>query len=137
MSQENVEIVRQLYNEFLSKPNRMFDSAVLGFFDPDVEIRQSASLVGTGGTFHGYEDIERSARELFEVFRDLYFVPLRLFDSGDHVVATVEAHAYGKDSGAEVNEEVGHVWKLREGRVVAWHVYWDPSQALEAVGLSE
>lgn len=137
LSQENVEIVRRLYDEFFSNPERMFDPAAIKYFDPEIEIRQSAFLVGTEGTFHGYEGVARAAREMMDVFRRLYFVPIRLIDSGDHVVATVEAHAYGKDSGVEVHETIAHLWTLRGGRVVSWHVYWDPSQAHEAVGLRD
>jgi ketosteroid isomerase-like protein len=137
MSKENVETIARLYDEFLARPERMSDPEVLQFFDPGVEIRQSASFIGTEGTFRGYDGLARSAREAFEVFRGLHWVPTRIIDGGDHVVATVEARAYGKHSDVEVNETVAHVWTLREGRIVAWHVYMDASQAFEAVGLTE
>jgi len=52
-------------------------------------------------------------------------------------VATVDMRGYGKHSGVEVNVKAGHVWTLRGGRIVAWYAYMDPTQALEAVGLSE
>ena len=137
MSRENVDVVRRLYDQFLARPDRVFDPAIAQFFDPAVEIRQSASFFGTEGTFHGYEGLVRSAREVFETFRDLHFVPIRFIDVGDQVVATVDAHGYGKHSDVEVNATVGHVWTLRGGRIVAWHIYMDPTEALEAVGLSE
>ena len=137
MSQENVETITRLYEEFLARPERVSDPGLLQFFDPAVELRQSASILGTEGTFHGYDGLARGAREVFESFRDYHWVPIRLIDSGDHVVATVEARGYGKHSGVEVNETVAHVWTLRGGRIVAWHVYMDPTQALQAVGLSE
>ena len=68
MSQENVETIARLYDEFLARPERVSDPKVLQFFDPGVEIRQSASFIGTEGTFHGYDGLARSAREAFEVF---------------------------------------------------------------------
>jgi ketosteroid isomerase-like protein len=58
-------------------------------------------------------------------------------DAGDEVVATVEFRAIGKESGARVVQNVAHVWTLRGGRIIAWHVYLDPAKALEAVGLRE
>ena len=93
MSQENVETITRLYDEFLARPERVSDPGIFQFFDPAVELRQSASFLGTEGTFHGYDGLARSARELFETFRDLHWVPIRLIDGGDHVVATVEARA--------------------------------------------
>jgi ketosteroid isomerase-like protein len=137
MSQENVETIARLYDEFLSQPEGASDPDVFQFFDPAVELRQSASFMGTEGTLHGYEGLARGAREALEVFRGLHWVPIRLIDGGDHVVATVEARGYGRHSDVEVSETVAHVWTLRGGRIVAWHVYMDASQALEAVGLLE
>jgi ketosteroid isomerase-like protein len=64
-------------------------------------------------------------------------VPIRFIDGGEHVVAIFEARAYGKHSDVEVNLTGAHLWTLREGRIIAWHVYFDPAEALEAVGLSE
>src|SRR5438309_11806803 len=131
MSQENVETITRLYDEFLGRPERVTDPGLLQFFDPAVELRQVASMLGTEGTFHGYDGLARSARELFETFRDIHWVPIRLIDSGDHVVATVDMRGYGKHSGVEVNVKAGHVWTLRGGRIVAWYAYMDPTQALE------
>jgi ketosteroid isomerase-like protein len=137
MSQENVETIIRLYDEFFSRPERVSDPGLLQFFDPAIEFRQSASILGTEGTFYGYDGMARGVREVFETFRDLHWVPIQLIDSGDHVVATVDTRAFGKHSGVEVNMRAGHVWTLRGGRIVALHFYMDPTQALEAVGLSE
>jgi ketosteroid isomerase-like protein len=137
MSREDVETITRLYDEFLAKPERVTDPGILRFFDPSVEIRQSASFFGTEGTFHGYEGLQRSAREVFEVFRELCWVPTRIIDGGDHVLATVEARGYGRHSRVEVNETVAHLWTLRGGRIVAWHVYMDVPQAFEDAGLPE
>jgi ketosteroid isomerase-like protein len=136
MSQENVETIARLYDEFLAHPERVDDPRLFRFFDPAVEVRQQASFF-TEGTFHGYDGLARLAQEMFEAFRDLHWLPIRLTESGDHVVATVEARGYGRQSGIEVNETATHVWTLREGRIVAWHAYLDRAQALEAAGLRE
>jgi ketosteroid isomerase-like protein len=36
-----------------------------------------------------------------------------------------------------VSETVAHLWTLKDGRIIAWHVYLDPAEALAGVGLSE
>ena len=61
MSQENVETITRLYDEFLSRPERVSDPGVLQFFDPAVELRQTASVLDTEGTFHGYRSRRRRA----------------------------------------------------------------------------
>jgi len=137
MSQENVDTIARLYDQFLAKPERLTSPELLAFFDPAVEIHQSASLLGTQGTFHGYEGLGRAAREVFEVFSGGHWVPKRLVDSGDQVAATVEFRDIGKEGGVKVAETVAHIWTLKGGRIVAWHVYLDSAEGLEAVGLSE
>jgi hypothetical protein len=59
MSQENLDRIARLYDEFLSRPERVADPAILQFFDPAVEVRQSASIIGTEETFHGYDGLAR------------------------------------------------------------------------------
>ena len=136
MSRENLEIVGRLYDEFLARPDRVVDPGILEFFDPDVELRQSASFFGTQGTFRGHEGLARSAREVFEVFRELHWVPVRVADAGDRVVVTVQARGYGRQSGAQIEETVAHLLTLRRGKIVDWEVYMDPADALAAAGLS-
>jgi len=137
MSRENVETIARLYDEFLAKPERLASPEVLAFFDPAVEVHQSGSLLGSQGTFHGYDGLWRAAQEVFEPFRAAHWSPKRLVDAGDQVVAMVEFRAIGKESGVRVVETVAHVWTLKGGRISAWHVYFDPAEALEAMGLRE
>jgi ketosteroid isomerase-like protein len=113
MSQGNVEIIARLYENFLARPERFMSPEIVEFFDPAVELRQSASILGTEGTFHGYDGLLQSAREIIESFQDVRFVPRGIADAGDQVVATVEFRATGKESGVEVRQTVGHVWALR------------------------
>ena len=137
MSQENVETIARLYDEFLAKPERLASPEQLAFFDPAVEMHQSESILGTEGAFHGYDGLGRATREVFEVFSEAHFVPKRLVDAGDQVVATVEFRGIGKEGGVRIARTVAHVFTLKGGRIIAWHVYMDPAEALEAVGLSE
>ena len=137
MSQENVEIIARLYDEFLARPERMNDPAIFRFFDPAVEMQQSESILGTTGAFHGYDGLGRATWEVFEVFSEAHFVPKRLVDAGDQVVATVEFRGIGKEGGVRIARTVAHLFTLTGGRIIAWHVYMDPAEALEAVGLSE
>ena len=74
---------------------------------------------------------------MFATFRGAHYVPKRLVEAEDQVVATVEFRGVGKESGVRVSETVAHLWTLKDGRIMAWHVYLDPAEALEAVGLAE
>ena len=52
MSQENVERITRLYDQFLAQPERLASPELLAFFDPAVEIHQSESLLGTLSLIH-------------------------------------------------------------------------------------
>jgi hypothetical protein len=41
MSQENVETIAPLYDEFLAKPDRLTSPELVAFFDPAVEVHHS------------------------------------------------------------------------------------------------
>ena len=53
----------------------MASPEMLAFFDPAVEVHQSESLLGTQGTFHGYDGLGRAGREVFATFREAALRP--------------------------------------------------------------
>ena len=132
MSQQNLDTIARLYDEFLARPERLMSVEILEFFDPEVEVRQSASILGTEGTFHGYEGLVQSAREVIEPFQDVRFVPQGIADEGDQVVAAVEFRGTGRESGVDVRQAATHVWTLRDGRIVTWQVQMDTVQGPSA-----
>ena len=140
MSQKNVEIVRHVYERVLAK-GKVSDPATVEllpeFFDPEVHVHQMSEIVGTRGDFHGYDGLVESAQELFAVWSDLGFIAEEIHPSGDKVAVIVRAPAIGRASGARVEWRGGHLWTLRNGRIIKWEVFDDPSDALEAAGLSE
>ena len=135
MSQANVERIAELYERYLSTPVGLSNPKLLEYFDPEVVVEQSASLLGTRGTFRGYPGLAASAREAFETFREMHYVPTELIDAGDDVLAVTELRARGRQSDVEVLEPVCHLWTLRDGRIVTWRVILDVDEARSAAGL--
>ena len=134
MSQENVEIVRDLLEAFRRRDHeRAFD-----FYDPDI-VWEDLSGQDTGGVFHGHEGVRTYWREWLSAWRDLQFEIQGLRDTGDDVVALInEQRQWGRHSGIETEmPPYGIVFTIRDGKVVRWRLYLDQASALEAVGLSE
>ena len=133
MSQENVEIVRSVYESSLRSDWDSMSELV----DPDFEFR---------GTVGGLEEgrIARGAQQFREVFEnedldawdERRFEPEDFIDAGDCVVVLQREYRRGKASGVELETETAVVFELRGGRVVRIQGYMDPVSALEAVGLS-
>ena len=72
-----------------------------------------------------------------EAFDHLRWEPDDFFDAGDQVVAFVRQTGRGKQSGAEIAIDVGHLWTFRDGKAVRWQGFPERGEALEAAGLSE
>ena len=139
MSEENVEIIEQLYERVIAAgklEDRAAARLVPEFFDPEVHLRQMSAFVDTTGDFYGYPGLVDSTRELVRSFSNLGFVPEEIRTAGDQVAAVALATGTGRRSGAAFEKRVGHLFTLREGRVVRWEVFDDPADAFRAAGLS-
>jgi ketosteroid isomerase-like protein len=58
-------------------------------------------------------------------------------DLGDDVLALGGIELRARGSGLDMKEPMGWVFEFREGRVERMRFYAKPSEALEAMGLSE
>jgi ketosteroid isomerase-like protein len=139
MSQENVEIVRQGFDEFQGglargDPGAIFDSGIVA---PDAEWIPAPNTPGLRPVYRGREgfvEFMRTWTEDFEWSIDLE----RVIDAGyDRVVAMFHQHATGKASGATVELHMALLYELENGRVIRMQNFLDPAEALEAAGLRE
>jgi len=118
---ERLNRVGQL-NQDDSAPDAAFDaSRILGF-----------------GIYRGLDDFLAAWVSYRDTFDQWWIEVDELLDGqGERVFAAVWDGGRMKSSGDEVRQRVFHVWELGEGKVVAWTVFLDRSEALEAAGLSE
>ena len=135
MSQENVEIVRSIYEAF----NRRDWDAAFRDARPDVEMTTPPEPVGgpAGGTYRGREEVQGFWEEVLTPFEVWTAEPEDFFESGDQIAVVVKARWRPKGSSAEVENRTGALWTIRDGTVVSMRFFGKPEEALEAVGLSE
>jgi uncharacterized protein len=131
MSQENVEVVRQMLEAF----QRGDLERALSATDPDVELRMDdAAILLERKAWQGREGLSEFIEEFLEPWEDFRIEPRKLIDAGDHVVVLLDQ--FGRRSGSEfeVKMSVGHVYTVREGRIASWATYVDQEKALQAAG---
>ena len=138
MSQENVETVRRIY-ELVLAPGRFPGTAEVmpRLFDPEVELRQISSMLGTARDFHGYRGLADAAREILQVTTDIGYVAEEVRAVGDRVATVALISGTGRLSDAPFERRTGQLFALRNGRVVRWEAFDDPADAFRAAGLSE
>jgi ketosteroid isomerase-like protein len=140
MSEENVEIVRMVFETFKASVKsgdfRSPDAIEAGLLDADFEWVPATEI--TAESFRGSDGFARFMETWIEDF-DRWSIELeQLVDAGgDRVVAIARQDATGKGSGAPVQLKFGVLYELEAGRVIRMRNFLDPAQALQAAGLSE
>jgi ketosteroid isomerase-like protein len=134
MSQENLELLRAAFEEFLAG-GRDWGTELL-----DHQIVWDSSeftLIDMGGVYHGREGVQQFWRDWLAAWETVQF-EYRLVDAGDRVVALVNQRMRGRSTGIEVPfGEYAHVYTFRDGLIVHWKLYLSQSEALDAVGHPE
>jgi ketosteroid isomerase-like protein len=131
MSQENVEIVRRMWDAFLAGD---FEAA-LSFYAPDVEWDGTNLPDGTVG--RGHEAILGHISSWAEAWEDWSVELEQITAAGDDQVVLLFRERGRSDSGLVMDERHAELYALRDGRIVLRQGFSDPSRALEAAGLSK
>jgi ketosteroid isomerase-like protein len=132
MSQENVEIVRQVYEAF----QRGDSKKLMNLVSPDIELHGTSGGLSDGSVARGIEAV-RQTFDLWDQDWETKLSPQEFIDAGDQVVVLQHEHRRGRGSGAEVEAKTAVLYGLRDGGVVRIQGFMDQAEALEAAGLRE
>jgi ketosteroid isomerase-like protein len=133
MSQENVEVVRRIY-EYYTATGDFSEETV----HPD--------FVWDMSTFRGWPERQtyaglKGAREFMagwrEAWEDWEYEVEELFDADERAVAILRQRGRSKGTGLPVDMHFAMVWTCRDGKAVWMRMYASPDDGLEAVGLRE
>ena len=133
MSQENVELARRGYEAFTAGD----PAGVVGFLDAEIEVHDFAEMPDAA-VYHGPEGFVAIIANTLGEFDD-FRLEAEEFSAPDdeHVLVLVRQGGRGKESGAEVEARVVHLWRIRDGKAVELWLHGSQEEALEAVGLRE
>ena len=130
MSQADIEMLRVGYEAF----SRGDWDAAFAAAHPDIEFK-TADRVTNPGTYRGSEEVKRFFEDLFEPFEEVVAEPQEFFERGDLIVVFVLVRSRPKGSSAVVENRIGHLWTMRDGKVVRFEIFPEREKALEAAGL--
>jgi ketosteroid isomerase-like protein len=130
MSEENVEIVRQMLSAFHGGDA----DGALAYFDAEVVTDMSRRL--GGGIGRGREELRQIITEWVGTFEGWSEEIEEIRDLGNfvHVVAT--QRGIGKGSGVEVETTYHVLYEVRGASIIRVTAYATRAEALEAAGLS-
>jgi ketosteroid isomerase-like protein len=133
MSQENVEVVRQIYECWgrgdFRAGGELYDPYVLLVLRPEFP---------EAGAYCGPDEIRKYMREDFLAdFESAVIAGEEFLDAGDSVVVRVSQQATGPESRAPVGMRYYQIWTFRGRSVIRIESVMERTDALEAVALAE
>ena len=131
MSQENVNIVRRVYEAL----NRRDWDTVFRNAHKDFEL--TTQLGPDPGTRRGRKGVMEFLEDYLAAFDAFIWEPERFFEGGDRVVAFVTTRALPRGGSVDLVVRNGWWWTIRDGVILSVKSFPEPERALEAAGLSE
>ena len=132
MSQENVEIVRKVYDAWsASDPSQAFD-----LLDPEV-VWEAIEDAPDAGTYCGHSGVKGYMDDWLQDFEGFAFEFSQPVEADGRLVLDQWARNTGKGSGLKTEIHYAAVYTFRRGRVFTVKEYSTRAEALEAAGLSE
>jgi ketosteroid isomerase-like protein len=131
MSQENVEIVRRVYEAL----NRSDWDAAFRDAHPDFELTFRRGPLA--GTHRGRETPETVISDMRAAFEVWIIEPSEFLIAGDQVVAIVKNRVRPKGTEAEIETRNGHLWTIRDGKILSLEGFPHADDAIDAAGLSQ
>jgi ketosteroid isomerase-like protein len=131
MSQENVEIVRAMYETVDGKLH-----GEPGLLAPEVELHLSGVFPDLEPPYRGREGFRALNDHLNAPWEEISLEPERVIDLGERILVLSHFRARGRD-GIEVKRPFAHLWTVRFGQIVRMDAFSDQQKALDAAGLKE
>jgi hypothetical protein len=124
---EIADRLRRAYAQFSAEGSMDWD-----LIDPAIQHDQTEGLF-LDGVFYGQAGIRAALAEITTDWDALRFEPQEMVDLGDRVLVLLRMRARVRDSDAELDAQVAHLWEFRDGRAVRWSVYSDRASAMRAL----
>jgi ketosteroid isomerase-like protein len=131
MSQENVELAYRAAEAF----NRRDLDAFLALMDDDVEV--ISRIIVLEGGLRGHDGVRRWWQNWLDTWPDYEVEVIEVRDAGDMTVAAMRAMGHGAGSSVPFEDTIWQLARWRVTKCIAWRIFTNRSEALEAAGLSE
>lgn len=126
--QRNVERARSLLDAF----QRGDLEAARDFIDPRSEVTSDPVGINTG-TYRGYDGYMTWLGQWLEAWEGFEIEIEAMVPVGErHVVVDVHQSGRGRLSGVPVDQQLGQMWEIVDGKVMAFHLYPGHGEAVRA-----
>jgi ketosteroid isomerase-like protein len=132
MSQENVEVVRQL----IDRSNAGDVPGMLKLVSPDL-VGFPGQDQPESGVLRGPAEFANYLQRWHDAWVERVIEPREFIAGGDYVIVTLRLVARGRASGVPITVDEAHLWRFRDGKAIEYRECGTKEKALEAAGLEE
>jgi ketosteroid isomerase-like protein len=132
MSQENIDRVKRGFEAFTRGD---LDTA-FEFIDPSFEINDRV-VPEANPSERGPDALIANVRLVWDAFGEVAWEPREIVDRDDLILVRVHMSAKGHHTSLPIEEDVGHVYTMRDGKAVRLDIFRTWDSALEAAGLRD
>lgn len=124
---EGVENVRRLVEALVGGDVE----AAVDLCDTDVEVEESPRWPDRRA-YRGREGTRQAYETMLDAFEDVRFEAEDFIEIGEQVVVCLNVFGRGRESGAETNARIGHLYTLEGEKITRLRVYDDRDEAEQA-----
>ena len=114
-----------------------YTQASAAIYAPDFVYEDNVMPDHHGETYRGFEGYRKAVATFTEPFAEMIYELERLVGAGDRVVLVYRVQATARQTGIRFDQKVGYVLSFRGGLISHMRAYFDPGEALRAVGLED
>jgi ketosteroid isomerase-like protein len=119
---------------FAEAINRADVEAAVAICDPEIEFL--SVLAVSGKRYIGHAGIREYLEDVASHWAEWRVETHRVVEAPDgRVCIVMTMHVRGKESGATLSEETGHIWTLRDGKLRHNEPFREAGEALRALGI--
>src|ERR1700746_1422044 len=133
MSQENVEVVQQIFDAFNSEDIDL----ILSFTHSDFEVEVPPDFSPEPDTYRGHDGMRRYWTSFQDAMEEIRFQPERLWDAGQVVVVVMHVTARGRQTAIPVEQRLVGLWTIFDRKAVRVRVYGSHAGGLRCGGVLE
>ena len=132
VSQKNMEVARRTLESF----NSGGVEAALPFFDPEVEWIAPPEWLERH-VYEGHAGIREIASAWSQNFDAYRLEAQEYIEAGDDVVVLIYQRGRIKGSSDPIEQPIGYVWSVRDGKTVRVRVHFSWEEALRDAGIED
>lgn len=136
MSEENVDLVRRLFDQLASRLavnqalDRLSDEALAEFYDPEVEWVPPAQSLLAVDTYRGFDGVREFWADYLSAWEEFSIEALDLTDAGEQVAVVIRSS--GRLRGVDVDQTRSTLLTMRAGTVIRVQGFGGRADAAEA-----